>query len=100
MNDLRIPDLADKVFLVTGASTGIGAAVAKELGGLPVAADSKVPAGRVQVVLANDSTGPGSGLDGSYTSFDTGAAPSTTEDPAPPPAPVFTAGNDDPKCVN
>ncbi|MCB1488938.1 MAG: SDR family NAD(P)-dependent oxidoreductase, partial [Bauldia sp.] len=32
VNDLRIPDLADKVFLVTGASTGIGAAVAKELG--------------------------------------------------------------------
>jgi len=83
------------------ATDDLGAeAVAKELGGLPVAADSKVPAGRVQVVLANDYTGPGSGLDGSYTSFNTGAAPSTTEDPAPPPAPVFTAGNDDPKCVN
>ena len=33
----------------------------------------------MQVVLANDYTGPGSGLDGSYTSFNTGAAPSTTE---------------------
>ena len=31
MNNLKIPDLADKVFLVTGASTGIGAAVAKAL---------------------------------------------------------------------
>lgn len=31
MSTLRIPDLADKVFLVTGASTGIGAAVAKAL---------------------------------------------------------------------
>jgi len=30
---LRIPDLAGKVFLVTGASTGIGAAVAVALGG-------------------------------------------------------------------
>ncbi|MBZ0228286.1 MAG: SDR family oxidoreductase [Bauldia sp.] len=29
MSDLQIPDLAGKVFLVTGASTGIGAAVAK-----------------------------------------------------------------------
>src|SRR5262245_28316940 len=32
MAELRIPDLADKVFLVTGASTGIGAAVAIALG--------------------------------------------------------------------
>lgn len=32
MDALRIPDLADKVFLVTGASTGIGAAVARALG--------------------------------------------------------------------
>jgi 3-oxoacyl-[acyl-carrier protein] reductase len=31
VNNLRIPDLAGKVFLVTGASTGIGAAVAKAL---------------------------------------------------------------------
>ena len=31
MSTLRIPDLADKVVLVTGASTGIGAAVAKAL---------------------------------------------------------------------
>jgi 3-oxoacyl-[acyl-carrier protein] reductase len=32
MAELRIPDLADKAFLVTGASTGIGAAVAIALG--------------------------------------------------------------------
>lgn len=32
MTSSRIPDLAGKVFLVTGASTGIGAAVAKALG--------------------------------------------------------------------
>jgi 3-oxoacyl-[acyl-carrier protein] reductase len=32
MSSLRIPDLTDKVFLVTGASTGIGAAVALALG--------------------------------------------------------------------
>jgi 3-oxoacyl-[acyl-carrier protein] reductase len=31
VDSLRIPDLAGKVFLVTGASTGIGAAVAKAL---------------------------------------------------------------------
>lgn len=33
VSDLRIPDLAGKVFLVTGGSTGIGAAVAKALAG-------------------------------------------------------------------
>jgi 3-oxoacyl-[acyl-carrier protein] reductase len=32
MHSLTIPDLAGKVFLVTGASTGIGAAVARALG--------------------------------------------------------------------
>jgi 3-oxoacyl-[acyl-carrier protein] reductase len=32
VNNLRIPDLAGKVFLVTGGSTGIGAAVARALG--------------------------------------------------------------------
>ena len=31
MTALKIPDLASKVFLVTGASTGIGAAVARSL---------------------------------------------------------------------
>ena len=32
MDQLRIPDLAGKAVLVTGASTGIGAALAKALG--------------------------------------------------------------------
>ena len=39
--------------------------VSKELGGLPVVADSSLAAGTVRVVLANDYTGPGSGLSGS-----------------------------------
>ena len=36
--------------------------VAKELGGLPVVADTSLAPGSVKVVLANDYTGPGSGL--------------------------------------
>ena len=39
-------------------------AVAKELGGLPVVADASLAPGSVRVVLANDYTGPGSGLSG------------------------------------
>ena len=38
--------------------------VAKELGGLPVVADTSLAPGSVKVVLANDYTGPGSGLSG------------------------------------
>ena len=37
-------------------------AIAKELGGLPVIANTSVPQGTVRVVLGNDYTGPGSGL--------------------------------------
>ena len=40
-------------------------AVSKELGGLPVVENASVAPGSVRVVLANDYTGPGSGLDGS-----------------------------------
>lgn len=36
--------------------------VAKELGGLPVVADASIAPGSVRVVLANDYSGPGSGL--------------------------------------
>ncbi|KWX21391.1 LytR family transcriptional regulator [Mycolicibacterium wolinskyi] len=82
-------------------------AVSKDLGGLPVNEDSSIPAGSVRVVLADDYTGPGSGLDGSDVTLgavdpaaaDTGGATDTGEAP-PPPSPVLTAGSDDPECVN
>src|SRR6185437_7847635 len=38
--------------------------VSKELGGLPVVADTSLAPGAVRVVLANDYSGPGSGLSG------------------------------------
>jgi LCP family protein required for cell wall assembly len=77
-------------------------AVAKELGGLPVVSDTSVAPGSVKVVLANDYTGPGSGLSGSGTIMparlsDQGA----TADPnAPAPSPILTAGSDKPECIN
>jgi LCP family protein required for cell wall assembly len=83
-------------------------AVAKDLGGLPVNEDSSIPAGSVRVVLADDYTGPGSGLDGSDTTsgtVDAASASSAGEsdgtDPAPPPpSPILTAASNDPHCVN
>jgi LCP family protein required for cell wall assembly len=80
-------------------------AVAKDLGGLPVIEDASVPSGAVRVVLAGDYTGPGSGLDGADPALltaDPAATGSTDESTgAPPtPAPVITAGSDDPECVN
>ncbi|MDA3638580.1 LCP family protein [Mycobacterium xenopi] len=79
--------------------------VAKALGGLPVVADPAVPGGSVRVVLANDYTGPGSGLDGTTSTTSTGSASrsagaSATENTAPPPSPILTAGADRPECVN
>jgi LCP family protein required for cell wall assembly len=73
--------------------------VAKELGGLPVVADASIPAGSVRVVLANDYTGPGSGLSGSVTPAHApnGGSPDGT---APPPSPILTAGSDKPECIN
>src|SRR5271154_7064295 len=76
-------------------------AVAKDLGGLPVIANTSVPPGSVRVVLANDYTGPGAGLsDGPATV----AANSTNSGPAnnnaPPPSPILTAGSEHPECVN
>src|SRR6201986_4938846 len=72
-------------------------AIAKELGGLPVIANTSVPQGTVRVVLGNDYTGPGSGLgDGSPKL----AAASHPDSPAPPPSPILTAGSDHPECVN
>ncbi|WP_142281798.1 LCP family protein [Mycobacterium kyorinense] len=77
-------------------------AVAKELGGLPVVADSSVPAGTVRVVLANDYTGPGSGLDGgaSPMAVSSNSGSATNNPDAPPPSPILTAGSDHPECVN
>src|ERR1700761_1122903 len=76
--------------------------VAKQLGGLPVVSDTALAPGSVKVVLANDYTGPGSGLSGSGTIMparlsDQGA----TADPhTPAPSPTLTAGSDKPECIN
>lgn len=78
-------------------------AVAQELGGLPIKADSSIPAGTVRVVLGDDYKGPGSGLDGTLPTasvVDDAAAEAASSSEAPPPSPVFTAGSDDPQCVN
>lgn len=78
-------------------------AVSKDLGGLPVIEDPSVAPGSVRVVLADDYTGPGSGLDGTdplLTTADSVAVGSTGSETAPPPSPILTAGSSDPKCVN
>ncbi|WP_199178037.1 LCP family protein [Mycobacterium hubeiense] len=76
-------------------------AVSKELGGLPVVEDASVAPGTVRVVLANDYTGPGSGLDGTDVTLETvDPASGSTESGAAPPSPIITAGSDDPECVN
>ncbi len=80
-------------------------AVAADLGGLPVVEHQTVPPGSVRVVLADDYTGPGSGLDGSDVtlmggdSLETGVVTDTGE-LAPAPPQIITAGSNDPKCVN
>ncbi len=81
--------------------------VARELGGLPVVADTSVPEGSVRVVLASDYTGPGSGLEGTGTDGgttdlggDTATEAAASGETAPSPSPIITAGADDPKCVN
>jgi LCP family protein required for cell wall assembly len=76
-------------------------AIARQLGGLPIAADPSVPPGVVRVVLGSDYTGPGAGLDGTDPTLAT-ADPAATEstDDAPPPSPIITAGSDNPDCVN
>ena len=94
---------ADESQVLAATADDLGAqAVATELGGLPVKTDSSLPAGTVRVVLAEDYTGPGSGLDGTLPTSATvsdaaGEAPAAG---APPPSPVITAGSNDPKCVN
>jgi LCP family protein required for cell wall assembly len=76
-------------------------AVSKDLGGLPVIADPSVPPGSVRVVLANDYTGPGSGLDGAGATKAAHASDQgPTENTAPPASPILTAGSDRAECVN
>ena len=79
-------------------------AVSKDLGGLPIVANASVPPGSVRVVLANDYTGPGSGLGGRGSTMAASSNPGSNFDPshpdAPPPSPILTAGSDKPECVN
>ena len=75
-------------------------AVSKDLGGLPIVADPTVPPGTVRVVLGNDYTGPGSGLDGTdptLATADPAASESTGEDAPPAPSPIITAGLGQPR---
>ncbi len=83
-------------------SDDLGAqAVAKDLGGLPVIANTSVPPGTVRVVLANDYTGPGSGLaDGPTAMAAHASTQSAANSEAPPPSPILTAGSEHPECVN
>ncbi|OBF60763.1 LytR family transcriptional regulator [Mycobacterium sp. 852002-50816_SCH5313054-b] len=77
--------------------------VAKELGGLPVIADPSLAAGSVRVVLANDYTGPGSGLSGGggpAVSARVSNAAAGVDPNVPPPSPILTAGSDKPECIN
>lgn len=76
--------------------------VSKELGGLPVVADGSIPAGSVRVVLANDYTGPGSGLytDGSMAPVYASNPVSSADPNIPTPSPILTAGSDEPECIN
>jgi hypothetical protein len=77
-------------------------AVARDLGGLPVVSNAAVPAGAVRVVLANDYTGPGSGLGAGDRAEIAGfsAADDTQLSEIPAPSPILTAGSNDPQCVN
>jgi LCP family protein required for cell wall assembly len=80
-------------------------AVAKELGGLPVVADTSLTPGSVKVVLANDYTGPGSGLGAGDPSSQVAPArasnPGAAADPnVPAPSPILTAGSEKPECIN
>ena len=76
--------------------------IATELGGLPVVADPSMGPGSVRVVLANDYTGPGSGLGGGPSNQGTPMSNSGSAADAnvPPPSPILTAGSDKPECIN
>ena len=75
-------------------------AIAKELGGLPVIANTAVPQGTVRVVLANDYTGPGSGLADGPAKLAASSTSGSSNSDAPPPSPILTAGSEHPECVN
>jgi LCP family protein required for cell wall assembly len=95
----------DESQVQAATSDDLGAqAVARDLGGLPIVADSSIPTGTVRVVLADDYAGPGSGLDGTLPTAATVEQESSDIEAmsadAPPPSPVITAGSNDPKCVN
>ncbi|GJF14717.1 LytR family transcriptional regulator [Mycolicibacterium cyprinidarum] len=77
-------------------------AVAEDLGGLPVVQDSSIPLGSVRVVLSDEYTGPGSGLDGSdvMLTMDDPSSGYTQLAATPEPSPIITAGSNDPACVN
>ncbi|OBB88086.1 LytR family transcriptional regulator [Mycobacterium colombiense] len=77
--------------------------VSKELGGLPVVADTTLAPGAVRVVLANDYSGPGSGLSGGAEIMPAkvSTAGAVAADPkVPAPSPILTAGSDKPECIN
>lgn len=74
--------------------------ISKELGGLPVVPDASLAPGSVRVVLANDYTGPGSGLSASTTAPARVTDQSATDPNVPPPSPILTAGSDKPECIN
>ncbi|VEG44430.1 cell envelope-related function transcriptional attenuator common domain-containing protein [Mycolicibacterium flavescens] len=76
-------------------------AVSKDLGELAIVEDPSVAPGHVRVVLADDYTGPGSGLDGSNVpTLTTDSVAVGSTETAPPPSPILTAGSNDPECVN
>jgi LCP family protein required for cell wall assembly len=82
-------------------SDDLGAqAIAKELGGLPVVADTSIPRGSVRVVLSSDYTGPGAGLGDSSPKLAAASHPDSSASDAPPPSPILTAGAAHPECVN
>lgn len=74
--------------------------ISKELGGLPVVPDASLAPGSVRVVLANDYTGPGSGLSGSTTAPARVTDQSAIDPNVPPASPILTAGSDKPECIN
>jgi LCP family protein required for cell wall assembly len=82
-------------------SDDLGAqAVSRDLGNLQIVENAAVPPGTVRVVLADDYTGPGSGLGTEDTGQTVDQASGDAAVEAPLPSPVLTAGSDDPACVS